>query len=68
VMVTVNHAAAKLYEYARESVGDNVFSRSDCVRFLLKNYDLPSRGAEAQMRSILCFSLKHRLILKKALP
>ena len=68
VMVTVNHAAAQLYECARESVGDSDFSRVDCVRFLLENYDMSERDAEVQMRSILGFGLKQRLVLKKALP
>lgn len=67
VMVTVNHAAAQLYESARESVGGDHFERSDCVCFLLKNYKLSDCEAEEQMRSLLGFGLKHRMVLKKTL-
>lgn len=65
VMITVNHAAAQLFECARESIGANEFGRSDCVRFLSENYDVSVREAEEQMRSILGFGLKQRMILKK---
>jgi hypothetical protein len=66
VMVTVNLAAAKLYECARESFGYGDFNRFDCVHFLLESYDMSDQEAEDQMRSILGFGLKQRLVLKKA--
>ena len=65
VMITVNHAAAQLFECARESIGANEFGRSDCVRFLSENYDVSVCEAEAQMRSILAFGLRQHMVLKK---
>ena len=65
VMVTVNHAAAQLFSQARTTVGESEFSRSDCVHFLLDNYELSNLDAEKKMRSILGFGLKQHLVFKK---
>lgn len=65
VMVTVNHAAAQLFMQAQESVGNSVFTRSDCVSFLLDHYELTKLAAEQKMRSLLGFGLKQCLVLKK---
>jgi hypothetical protein len=64
VMVTVNHAAAQLFTLAQATAGRRVFSRSDCVYFLLDNYALSRLDAEKKMRSILGFGLKRHLVLK----
>ena len=65
VMVTVNYAAAQIFEQARETVDYGTFSRSDCVNHLLQFYDLTRNEAEAQTRSLLGFALKHRMVLKR---
>lgn len=65
VIVTVNHAAAQLFTQAQTIAGRSVFSRSDCVHFLLDNYELSNLDAEKKMRSVLGFGLKQGLILKK---
>lgn len=66
VMVTVNHAAAQLFKMGRETVGDGLFSRSDCVTFLLNHFELTKLDAEKKMRSMLSFGLKQCLVLKRA--
>ena len=65
VMVTVNHAAAQLFSQAQMTVGGSEFSRTDCVHFLLDNYELSNPDAEKKMRSLLGFGLKQHLIFKK---
>lgn len=65
VMVTVNRAAAELFEKAKASIENSFFSRSDCVKFLLDQYDLTNLEAEMQMRSILGFGLRQSLVIKK---
>ena len=64
VMITVNHAAAELFKQAKAMAGNSLFNRSDCVSFLLDNYELSNLDAEKKMRSILGFGLKRRLVLK----
>lgn len=64
VMVTVNRAAAELFEKAKATMENSFFSRSDCVNFLLDQYDLTILDAEKQMRSILGFGLKQYLVIK----
>lgn len=64
LMVTVNLAAARLFEQARELIGDRPFSRSDCRDFLLEQYELDEVQAEHQTRSILGFSLRQKLIVR----
>lgn len=65
VIVTVNHAAAQLFKQAQASVGNGLFSRSDCVNFLLENYDLSNLDAEKMMRSIIGFGLMQHVIFKE---
>lgn len=65
VMVTVNHAAAQLFEQGQKVVGNKVFSRTDCVEFLLEHYELTHLDAEKAMRSLIGFSLRQCLVLKK---
>ena len=63
MMVTVNHAAAQLFKQAQELFGNSMFSRSDCVTFLLDHYELTRLDAEQQMSSLLGFSLKQGVII-----
>ena len=65
VMVTVNYAAAQIFKQALETVASETFSRSDCVNHLLQFYDLTGSEAAAQMRSLLGFALRHRMVLKR---
>jgi hypothetical protein len=65
VMVTLNHAAARLFEEALELFQDRTFSRSDCVDFLLHNYDMTASEAEREVRSLLGFGLIMALVVKK---
>ena len=64
-MITVNHAGSQLFEQAQEAVGDGLFSRSDCVKFLLDQYDLTNLDAEKKMRSIIGFGLRQYMIFKQ---
>ena len=64
-MITVNHAGAQLFEQAQEAVGDGLFSRSDCVNFLLDHYNLTAIEAEGKMRSIIGFGLMQYVIFKQ---
>ncbi len=64
VMVTVNHAAAALFEQASLLPEGRFFNRSDCLNFLLQNFDLNRADAERQTRSILGFALRHGLVVK----
>lgn len=64
-MITVNHAGAQLFEQAQEAVGDGLFSRSDCVNFLLKHYELTTIEAEGKMRSIIGFGLRQYVVFKQ---
>lgn len=64
VMVRVNHAAAQLYEQARGALGDESFSRADCVALLLETFDLSRPDAERQVRSLLGFALRQALARK----
>jgi len=66
VMVTVNRAAAELYELFRKQTGDRLFTRNDCAAFLEKSYDLPERKVPSQVRSLLSFGLKQQLFQKQA--
>ena len=65
-MVTVKPAAAQLFTEARELIGNDLFSRSDCVAFLLAQFDLTPPEAEKQMRSILSFGLQQSLVTKQS--
>lgn len=64
VMVTANRAAAQLFSKARDVIADRAFSRSDCIDFLLEHYDMGEREATRQVRSILGFALRQRLVLR----
>ena len=64
-MITVNHAGAHLFKLAQEAIGNGPFSRADCVKFLLDNYELTTFEAEKKMRSILGFGLVHDVIVKQ---
>lgn len=64
-MITVNHAGARLFEQAQEVVGDGLFSRSDCVNFLLERYELTAIEAEKKMRSIIGFGLRQYVVFKQ---
>jgi hypothetical protein len=64
-MVTVNSAGEELFKSAKASLGNSFFSRSDCIDFLLDQYDLAPHEAEKQMRSLLGFGLKQYLLAKK---
>jgi hypothetical protein len=65
LMVTVNHAAAMLYEQASLQSAGRSFNRSDWVNFLLRNFQLNQANAERQVRSILGFALRHGLVEKR---
>jgi hypothetical protein len=62
LMVTVNHAAAKLFEQASLQSAGRSFRRTDWVNFLLQNFQLDQSDAEWQTRSILGFALRHGLV------
>lgn len=64
VMVTVNHAAATLFEQASVQSEERPFTRTDCLNFLLHNFELNRTDAERQIRSILGFALRHGLVVK----
>lgn len=64
LLVTVNPAAAQLFEHARAVAGTRLFSRADGVDFLLDHYDLSLPEAESKLRSLLGFGLKQRLVNK----
>ena len=64
-MITVNHAGAQLFRQAQEAVGDGLFSRSDCVNFLLEHYELTDHEAKKKMRSIIGFGLSQYVIVKQ---
>jgi hypothetical protein len=64
VMVSVNHAAAQLFECASSVVGRKTFSREDCVDFLLGNFSLGRAEAEAKARSVLGFSLRRGIVTR----
>ena len=64
LMITVNSAAAQIYERACDAVDYGTFSRPDFVEHLLRHYDLSRHDAEMQMRSLLGFALRHRMVLK----
>ena len=65
LMVTVNHAAAKLFEQASLHFAGGSFNRIDCVSFLLQNFQIDQTHAEQQARSLLGFALRHGLVEKK---
>ena len=65
LMVTVNHAAAQLFEQAALQSAGRFFNRSDWVNFLRQNFQLNQVNAERQVRSILGFALRHGLVEKK---
>ena len=64
VMVTVNQAAAELYEAAQHSLKHQPFTRSECRDFLLENYDLSAEEAEEEALSLLSFGLRNRVVVK----
>jgi hypothetical protein len=64
-MITVNHAGAQLFKQAQEVVGNGLFSRSDCVNFLLDHYELTAHEAVKKMRSIIGFGLMQYVIVKQ---
>ena len=63
-MVTINHAAARIYELASTTADDKTFTRSDLLNFLLDNYEVSKTEAELQLRSLLCFGLRHGVVYK----
>lgn len=65
LMVTVNHAAANLFEQASLQSAGRSFQRSEWVNFLLQNFQLDRMNAERQARSILGFALRHGLVEKR---
>ena len=64
VMVTVNHAAAALFEQASSQSEGRRFNRTDCLNFLLQNFELNRADAERQVKSILGFALRQGLVAK----
>lgn len=64
IMVTINHAAARIYELASATANDKTFTRSDLLNFLLDNFDVSQTQAELQLRSLLCFGLRHGVVYK----
>lgn len=64
VMVRVNHTAAQLYEQARRALGQDRFSRADCVDLLLATFAMSRPDAERQVRSMLAFALKQAMVHK----
>ena len=65
LMVTVNHAAAQLFEQASLESSGQSFNRTDCLNFLLHTFQLNQVNAERQVRSILGFALRHGLVEKQ---
>lgn len=66
MMVTVNHAAAGLYEKAFKELGREPFTRHDCHAFLLKHFDLEAEAAVREMRLSLAFALRQALVERVA--
>ena len=64
VMVTVNHAAATLFEQALLQPEGRCFNRNDCLNFLLQNFELNRTDAKRQVKSILGFALRQGLVAK----
>jgi hypothetical protein len=65
-MVTVNHAAAQLFETAASTFGDKTFSRDGCVDFLLTHYAMNLSEAKERSRQIITFCLRHGIIEKSS--
>lgn len=64
-LITVNRAAAELYQLFHDSCCDRAFSRDECRRFLTENYDLATTEAEAEADRLLGFALKQRIICRE---
>ncbi|PLX72411.1 MAG: hypothetical protein C0614_13855, partial [Desulfuromonas sp.] len=68
VMLTVNAAAAELFEAARSVLADRPFTRGECTSFLLDTYDMTPDQAERQTLSLLSFGLRNHIVIKKGDP
>ena len=64
VMLTVNPAAAELFETAHAVLADRSFSRGECTDFLLDTYEITAEQAQRQTLSLLSFGLRNRIVIK----
>ncbi|MDT8440769.1 MAG: hypothetical protein RQ723_03805 [Desulfuromonadales bacterium] len=62
MLVTVNRAAAELYQLFRSSCTGRPFSRQDCRQFLATNYELSVERAMSETARLLGFALRHRIV------
>jgi len=65
-MVTVNRAAAELYEAACTALSDRPFTPAEGAELLLRSYDLAAEDALRQVQAMLAFGLRQRIVERAA--